>query len=675
MHRDPTWRARLALGAAALAALSAPAVAVAAVGDLFVSNTSTGHVYVLRAATPTVPEVIVEGLLAPTAIAFHNSFGGRLYVADAAGAAGGSGFIYEFRNGGIYGAVLAEGFVNVTGMAFGPNGALWVADSERDGGGVFRIDPGEPPVHFSGPSVTSPAGVAVDPYDVFAGSASSVLAMDRDDGSSSASVFSDPNGEAEPRGMLSLPFLNDLRKLVVAASLSGGSAGGRLYEIPFRDPDGAGPQLPVAVAALQQQQDLGPSDRPSDVEVHPASGNYWLTTDTELIEVAPFEDGGGIQSRFAHASLDSPHSLAFASNFQSPVQRPYPGDEEDAFTPLGELVGVPVGDPSYARSLTPDGQIVIGSGLQGREGWRWSEAEGAEILDPPSRCPECWIFGLEVSSDGSVVVGSIDHFDIRAVRWVGTEFHPLPIPPDLGGEDKIFEAWDVSGDGQTVVGWYEIDPEFDYLTYRWTEAGGYERLPALPGTFEPFARGISLDGSVVYGNSSGFAVVWPASGGVIALPNLPGSNYNMATASSADGSRFFGSARIGSIWHAVLWRDGAVEDLGIIPSDYWSPRNATASGDRMIAGNYYWHESVGLVDFQTWLAGQGVTPTGWPNLSACCISDDGLTFAGTGTNPFGDSEAWIVRLPEPSTALGLGASLLLLLGLARRRELRQRMLR
>ena len=41
--------------------------------------------------------------------------------------------------------------------------------------------------------------------------------------------------------------------------------------------------------------------------------------------------------------------------------------------------------------------------------------------------------------------------------------------------------------------------------------------------------------------------------------------------------------------------------------------------------------------------------TGWTLTQASGISDNGYTIIGNGTNPNGETEAWIFTIPEPGT--------------------------
>ncbi len=72
----------------------------------------------------------------------------------------------------------------------------------------------------------------------------------------------------------------------------------------------------------------------------------------------------------------------------------------------------------------------------------------------------------------------------------------------------------------------------------------------------------------------------------------------------------------------------------------WGP---TANGDVAII----WDAEHGLRSLETALAADYQTSIpGWNLTRANAISADALTIAGSGTNPQGNTEAWIVRLPD-----------------------------
>jgi hypothetical protein len=48
------------------------------------------------------------------------------------------------------------------------------------------------------------------------------------------------------------------------------------------------------------------------------------------------------------------------------------------------------------------------------------------------------------------------------------------------------------------------------------------------------------------------------------------------------------------------------------------------------------------------LARLGIEIDGWKLTNAQAISSDGRTIVGTGFNPLGQTEGWIVVIPEPS---------------------------
>ena len=78
-------------------------------------------------------------------------------------------------------------------------------------------------------------------------------------------------------------------------------------------------------------------------------------------------------------------------------------------------------------------------------------------------------------------------------------------------------------------------------------------------------------------------------------------------------------------------------------------------------------EQNGMRNLESVLASEyGLTLGGWPLIEASAISDDRNVVVGYGTNPLGQTEGWVVYIPEPQLFL-MAVTVVLASGLARRR--------
>jgi probable HAF family extracellular repeat protein len=245
---------------------------------------------------------------------------------------------------------------------------------------------------------------------------------------------------------------------------------------------------------------------------------------------------------------------------------------------------------------------------------------------------DSWAWG--VSCDGSFVVGQSSniYLDIVPCRWSG----PNDILP-LGQESGF--ATDISADGSTVVG---MD---NYGAFRWTESTGIQSL----GSGE--AWGVSADGHVIVGYNGGEAFRWTEATGMVGLGFLSDGN-SIAFDVSEDGLVVVGW----SDGQAFTWTETeGMRGLG-------SGGGAVAvSGDGSVVvgfgedGNaFIWDANHGMQNLEDVLENTyGLDLTGWQLDIWIDISADGRTIAGTGTDPNGNTQAWLAVLGDPPPSVKL----------------------
>jgi len=298
---------------------------------------------------------------------------------------------------------------------------------------------------------------------------------------------------------------------------------------------------------------------------------------------------------------------------------------------------VPIVDASplaHCRDITPDGEVVVGNGFDGGFYWRWRTSPTKVTIGGDVAA---------VSADGNTIAGTING---EAAIWrngIGWQnIGSLPgAPSGCGGDTST--AYDISGDGSTIVGLSWANGQCLGRAFRWTEAGGMEALEVL-GNDRNRASAVSDDGSLVggfaQGNFSRTPAVWYADGtGEVWDMDEVGEVYEI------DG---YGTSVVGT-WGGEGFTGppaGAVTTITHSGFETGQATDFSENGDTIVGfelGEAAWVQTAkdGLNPLAPYLQALGV-----PNVPflqvVTAISDDGTVIAG---HTFFD-QAWIVELPE-----------------------------
>jgi uncharacterized membrane protein len=307
----------------------------------------------------------------------------------------------------------------------------------------------------------------------------------------------------------------------------------------------------------------------------------------------------------------------------------------------------PLPEHDYADPylLSEDGTTVLGtSSCQNdcgdtRTWFRWTHEAGASALG-----------GSEIGDvygsnrDASVVVGQLETTG-HAFRWTeASGAVDLGVLPG-GDASSRSSAIDVSSDGSVVVG------SSDYEPFRWTSGTGMVKLGmpmGAPSGSIVSPRAVSSDGSIIAGNlshASASIVRWTATGEV---EWIEPSRQAEVTGMSADGEVIVGNADFAGVSEAFRWtRLGGIVSLGRPAACTRGTYAVGMSGDGRVVAitclsfsqSYLWDVDNGFRSVQYVLESIGVDISQAGFLVVKGLSFDGSTIAG-------DSErAWIARLP------------------------------
>jgi probable HAF family extracellular repeat protein len=293
------------------------------------------------------------------------------------------------------------------------------------------------------------------------------------------------------------------------------------------------------------------------------------------------------------------------------------------------------------NAVSDDGSVVVGASfpptfISRPFTWTSGGPSTALPLPPGGIAGEA----LDVSGDGTIIVGKSAAPDTRAVRWTSAGAENLGIAPGF----LFSEATAISKDGSTIVG--TLAGGSAQRAFMHTDATGIVNLGVAPGFSLSFASDVSNDGSVIVGTvEAGFnrqAFHWTSVRNFVTLGTLGGSESN-ARGVSGDGNVVVGVSRNGSATPLPFrWDSGAgMVSLGTLPGGaaQGSAEAASYDGDVIVGTStssagvraFYWTAADGIQDFKALLEAEGVDLTGIELRDNDGVNDDGTIVIGSTT--------------------------------------------
>ncbi len=329
-----------------------------------------------------------------------------------------------------------------------------------------------------------------------------------------------------------------------------------------------------------------------------------------------------------------------------------------------------------ASGASADGSVI---GLYSQSGsyYMWTAATGVAAIGG------AWEGGIaSVSADGTRIAGSAHGSDgLSAAGYYTVGTGKWTTLGGIGGVSgtSTSASWNISGDGDTVVGLGWVDGGTAHATAS-TPGGTLRDLGSIGGSSR--ANGVSHDGSVIAGWVEQPSGQWTGAywkdGVAHDMVDGQGNALQEAGAVSADGRWIIGTGNFGQTWRYST-ATGQTEWLGDLdPTSNLQGATGISADGHVIVGydrgfgpaaaghGTIWIEGRGMLDFTDYIAGQGVNLGGRTLALPLGVSADGRTFFGMDST--GSSFVVTVSaVPEPATYAMMAGGLALLAGRRRMR--------
>jgi probable HAF family extracellular repeat protein len=345
-------------------------------------------------------------------------------------------------------------------------------------------------------------------------------------------------------------------------------------------------------------------------------------------------------------------------------------------------------DPRFASSgngfsrvtaLSGNGRVVVGHGGE-------SASQGS-LLDYSVGAAQYWTAATDAQFIPVIERLTAAQFNAslasRLPGFVGTGFTAfgdvvrVPVGSAYVNNDGTYFAVNsaYSGDFRyPAAGAFSV--QFDGRVLRWSPANGYQELPTFGDGLRMGATGIDGSGNRIVGQAYSLrlspeneylrrAFLWDSTTGLVRLPDLASSFANPslvfesgATGISRDGTTVIGFSRAADgISHPVLWRGGAITDLGFVAGrtptmgrrfddNVHTPLAASAGGTVIVGrvgddccnGNtttdraWRWSAATGMQELQQIAINAGLNLNGYVLYEANGISDNGQFISGNAYN-------------------------------------------